>query len=51
MKPHIVIVSSRFERMFWLVIGVSVVLFGGLTAVAAALLYLIHLLTFGWLNP
>jgi hypothetical protein len=48
MKPQMVIVTSRFERMFWLVIGVSVVLFGGLIAGAAGLLFLSHLLTFGW---
>ena len=34
MSPRVVIVTTRFERLYWLTIVVSVVLFGGLIGLA-----------------
>jgi hypothetical protein len=45
MKPQVVIVTDRFPRLYWLVIGVSVVFFGVLIGLAAAY----EVLTFHWL--
>ncbi len=36
MSPQVVIVTTRFERLYWLTIGVSVVLFGGLIGLGFA---------------
>jgi hypothetical protein len=45
MRPQVVIVTDRFTRIYWLVIGVSVLFFGGLIGLVAAY----EILTFHWL--
>jgi hypothetical protein len=40
MKPQVVIVTDRFTRIYWLTIGVSVLLFGGLIGFAAVCIFI-----------
>lgn len=49
MKPHVVYVTTRFERYYWLTIGVSVALFGGLILIVWAVGYLLSFTPLRWL--